>query len=184
MATETMKLDELISRDYQHGFFTILETDTVPSGLNEAVIRLISAKKEEPEFMLDWRLKAYRHWLTMSEPDWSTIRHPPIDYQGISFYSAPKSRQDGPQSLADVDPELLRTYEKLGVPLQEREMLAGVAVDAVFDSVSVATTFKAKLSVGPLRRNSTDGFGSGVRIREVRKPTFGAICRQRPLPDC
>ena len=146
MATETMKLDELISRDYQHGFVTTLETDTVPLGLNEEVIRLISAKKEEPEFMLEWRLKAYRHWLTMREPGWSTIHHPPIDYQAISYYSAPRSRKDGPQSLADIDPELLRTYEKLGVPLQEREMLAGVAVDAVFDSVSVATTFKAKLA--------------------------------------
>jgi len=145
MATETMKLDELISRDYQHGFVTTLETDTVPLGLDEEVIRLISAKKEEPEFMLEWRLKSYRHWLTMSEPGWSTIHHPPIDYQAISYYSAPRSRKDGPQSLADIDPELLRTYEKLGVPLQEREMLAGVAVDAVFDSVSVATTFKAKL---------------------------------------
>ena len=146
MATETMKLDELISREYQHGFVTTLETDTVPLGLNEEVIRLISAKKEEPEFMLEWRLKAYRHWLTMREPGWSTIHHPPIDYQAISYYSAPRSRKDGPQSLADIDPELLRTYEKLGVPLQEREMLAGVAVDAVFDSVSVATTFKAKLA--------------------------------------
>ncbi len=146
MATETMKLNELISRDYQHGFVTTLETDTVPLGLNEEVIRLISAKKEEPEFMLEWRLKAYRHWLTMREPGWSTIHHLPIDYQAISYYSAPRSRKDGPQSLADIDPELLRTYEKLGVPLQEREMLAGVAVDAVFDSVSVATTFKAKLA--------------------------------------
>ena len=146
MATETMKLDELISRDYQHGFVTSLETDSVPVGLNEDVIRLISAKKGEPEFMLEWRLKAYRYWLHMNEPAWSTIRHPAIDYQGISYYSAPKSRQEGPQSLADIDPELLRTYEKLGVPLQEREILAGVAVDAVFDSISVATTFKAKLA--------------------------------------
>ncbi len=143
-----MKLDELIGRDYPHGFSSTLQTDTLPRGLSEAVIRLISAKKDEPDFMLEWRLKAYRHWLTLSEPDWSTIRHPPIDYQAISYYSAPKttqSRQNGPQSLAEVDPELLRTYEKLGVPLQEREMLAGVAVDAVFDSVSVATTFKARL---------------------------------------
>jgi Fe-S cluster assembly protein SufB len=146
MASETLKLDELISRDYQHGFVTTLETDTVPLGLDEEVIRLISAKKDEPEFMLEWRLKAYRHWLTMSEPSWSTIHHPSIDFQAISYYSAPRSRKDGPQSLADIDPELLRTYEKLGVPLQEREMLAGVAVDAVFDSVSVATTFKAKLA--------------------------------------
>ncbi|MFZ2266781.1 MAG: Fe-S cluster assembly protein SufB [Azonexus sp.] len=145
MATESMKLDALISRDYQHGFSTQLATDSVPSGLNESTIRLISAKKDEPEFMLEWRLKAYRHWLTMSEPGWSTIHHPPIDYQAISYYSAPKNRQDGPRSLADVDPELLRTYEKLGVPLEEREILSGVAVDAVFDSISVATTFKDKL---------------------------------------
>jgi len=146
MLKEATKLDELVSQEYQHGFVTDLETDSVPQGLNEEVIRLISAKKDEPEFMLEWRLKAYQHWLTMSEPDWSTIHHPPIDYQAISYYSAPRSRKDGPQSLADVDPELLRTYEKLGVPLEERELLAGVAVDAVFDSVSVATTFKAKLA--------------------------------------
>jgi len=146
MLKEATKLDALISQEYQHGFHTDVETDTVPQGLNEEVIRLISAKKDEPEFMQEWRLKAYRHWLTMSEPGWSTIHHPAIDYQGISYYSAPKSRQDGPQSLADIDPELLRTYEKLGVPLEEREILAGVAVDAVFDSVSVATTFKAKLA--------------------------------------
>jgi len=145
MLKEPTKLDELVSQEYQHGFHTDLETDTVAQGLNEAVIRLISAKKDEPEFMLEWRLQAYRYWLTMSEPGWSTIHHPPIDYQAISYYSAPKSRKDGPQSLADVDPELLRTYEKLGVPLEERELLAGVAVDAVFDSVSVATTFKEKL---------------------------------------
>ena len=146
MLTETSKLEELISRDYPHGFVTALETDSVPVGLDEAVIRLISAKKNEPPFMLEWRLAAYRHWLTLSEPGWSTVRHPPINYQGISYYSAPNSRKNGPQSLADVDPELLRTYEKLGVPLQERELLAGVAVDAVFDSISVATTFKDKLA--------------------------------------
>ncbi|MGE5469677.1 MAG: Fe-S cluster assembly protein SufB [Bacteroidota bacterium] len=143
MVTEHPKLDELISQAYQHGFSTDLETDFVPEGLNEAVIRLISAKKEEPAFMLEWRLQAYRYWLDMREPKWSTIHHPPIDYQRISYYSAPKSR---PKSLAEVDPELLRTYEKLGVPLQEREILAGVAVDAVFDSISVATTFKDKLA--------------------------------------
>lgn len=146
MLKEPTKLDELVSQEYPHGFHTDLETDTVAQGLSEAVIRLISAKKEEPEFMLEWRLQAYRYWLTMTEPGWSTIHHPPIDYQAISYYSAPKSRKDGPQSLADVDPELLRTYEKLGVPLEERELLAGVAVDAVFDSVSVATTFKTKLA--------------------------------------
>jgi Fe-S cluster assembly protein SufB len=146
MATQALRINELINRGYQPGFTTSLEADTVPRGLTEDVIRLISAKKMEPEFMLEWRLQAYRHWLTMTEPRWSTVEHPPIDYQDISYYSAPRSRADGPRSLADVDPELLRTYEKLGVPLQERELLAGVAVDAVFDSVSVATTFKDKLA--------------------------------------
>ncbi|WP_332750901.1 Fe-S cluster assembly protein SufB [Hydrogenophaga sp.] len=145
MASSTVQLDKLISQDYQHGFYTAVETDTVPRGLSEDVVRLISAKKGEPDFMLDWRLRAYRHWLTMTEPHWATVRHPPIAYQDIAYYSAPKSRKDGPQSLDDVDPELLRTYERLGVPLEERALLAGVAVDAVFDSVSVATTFKEKL---------------------------------------
>ncbi|WP_416047028.1 Fe-S cluster assembly protein SufB [Cupriavidus basilensis] len=145
MATPAHKLDELISQGYQHGFYTSVATDTVPCGLNEDVIRMISAMKGEPEFMLDWRLKAYRHWLTVSEPHWATVRHPPIDYQAIAYYSAPHSQKTGPKTLDEVDPELLRTYEKLGVPLRERELLAGVAVDAVFDSVSVATTFKAKL---------------------------------------
>lgn len=143
--TATSSLDTLISSEYQHGFVTDLETDTVPRGLTEDTVRLISARKNEPEFMLEWRLKAFRHWLTMTEPDWSTARYPAIDYQDIIYYSAPKSMKDRPKSLADVDPELLRTYEKLGVPLKEREMLAGVAVDAVFDSVSVGTTFKDKL---------------------------------------
>lgn len=146
MTNATTKLDELISQEYKHGFYTAVETDIVPRGLSEDVIRLISARKDEPEFMLEWRLQAYRHWLTMQEPQWSTVHHPPIDYQDIAYYAAPKSRKDGPQSLAEIDPELLRTYEKLGVPLAERELLAGVAVDAVFDSVSVATTFKEKLA--------------------------------------
>jgi Fe-S cluster assembly protein SufB len=146
MTARTFNLDDLMTREYRPGFFTTVETDTVARGLNEDVIRLISAKKNEPEFMLAWRLKAYRHWLTMKEPKWATVTHPPIDYQDISYYSAPKSKSDGPRSLADVDPELLRTYEKLGVPLHERELLAGVAVDAVFDSVSVATTFRKQLA--------------------------------------
>lgn len=146
VVTKSMQLDALISREYQHGFSTILETDSIPQGLNEGVVRLISSKKNEPDFMLEWRLKAFRHWQTISEPSWSTIHHPPIDYQAISYYSAPGARQDGPRSLADIDPELLRTYEKLGVPLAEREILAGVAVDAVFDSISVATTYKDKLA--------------------------------------
>lgn len=141
----TKQLDELIGREYRHGFYTTLETDTVQCGLSEEIIRMISARKNEPEFMLDWRLKAYRYWLTLTEPQWSNIHHPPIDYQNISYYSAPKSEKNGPRSLSEIDPELLRTYEKLGIPLKEQELLAGVAVDAVFDSVSVATTFKKKL---------------------------------------
>ena len=145
MGNQSMQLDELISQEYRHGFYTPMEVDAIPHGLSEDVIRMISAKKQEPDFMLAWRLQAFRHWLTMTEPRWATVRHPPIDYQDIVYYSAPRSKQDGPKSLDEVDPELLRTYEKLGVPLQERELLAGIAVDAVFDSVSVATTFKAKL---------------------------------------
>ncbi len=146
MASAMTNLDELISRQYQHGFVTDVEADSLPRGLNEDVIRRISAKKNEPPFMLEWRLKALRHWLTMTEPNWANLRHPPIDFQDIIYYSAPKSRKPGPSSLDEVDPELLRVYEKLGVPLKEREMLSGVAVDAVFDSVSVGTTFKAKLA--------------------------------------
>ncbi len=145
MATETQQLQELADQEYKYGFYTDVETDSIPPGLSEETIRTISAKKNEPEFMLEWRLKAYRHWLTMEEPRWAFIDYPAIDYQGIVYYSAPKRGKDGPKSLDEVDPELLETYEKLGIPLREQEMLAGVAVDAVFDSVSVATTFKEKL---------------------------------------
>ena len=145
MSLPAPKLDDLISREYRHGFVTDVEADALPRGLSEDVVRLISAKKNEPAFMLEWRLAAFRHWRTMTEPDWATVRHPKIDYQDIIYYSAPKSGKTGPKSLDEVDPELLRVYEKLGVPLKERELLAGVAVDAVFDSVSVGTTFKAKL---------------------------------------
>ena len=146
MTEQASSLNELIADEYRHGFVTDLEVDTVPPGLTEDTIRMISARKNEPEFMLQWRLKAFHHWLTMTEPTWSTAHYPPIDYQNIIYYSAPKSLKDRPKSLDEIDPELLRTYEKLGVPLKEREMLAGVAVDAVFDSVSVGTTFKEKLS--------------------------------------
>ena len=145
MSTETQKIQDLANQEYKYGFYTDVETDSAPPGLNEDIIRLISAKKEEPEFMLEWRLKAYKHWLTMTEPKWPNVQYPPIDYQSIVYYSAPKSQEDGPQSLDDVDPELLETYKKLGIPLEEQELLAGVAVDAVFDSVSVATTYKEKL---------------------------------------
>ena len=146
MATPNAEVEALVRREYQHGFVTDLEADTVPPGLDEDVIRLISSKKGEPEFLLEWRLKAYRHWLTMSEPRWANVSHTPIDYDEISYYSAPKSKDDGPKSLDEVDPKLLETYEKLGIPLEERAVLAGIAVDAVFDSVSVATTFKDKLA--------------------------------------
>ncbi len=145
MASNKDDLERLLTRDYLAGFVTDIESDTVPPGLNEEVIRLISAMKKEPEFLLEWRLAAYRHWLTMTEPRWASVHYPPIDYQAISYYSAPKSRDDAPKSLDEVDPKLLETYEKLGIPLHERARLAGVAVDAVFDSVSVATTFKGKL---------------------------------------
>jgi Fe-S cluster assembly protein SufB len=139
-------LEALVGQKYRHGFITDIEADTVPPGLNEDVIRLISRKKGEPQFMLDWRLKAYRHWLTMREPHWAHLRIAPIDYQAISYYSAPKARDDAPKGLDEVDPKLLETYDKLGIPLHERARLAGVAVDAVFDSVSVATTFKERLA--------------------------------------
>ncbi|MEE8537061.1 MAG: Fe-S cluster assembly protein SufB, partial [Acidobacteriota bacterium] len=141
MTTERKVIEELASKEYKYGFVTEIETESIPPGLNEDTIRLISSKKNEPEFMLEWRLKAYRHWLTMKEPSWQNVKYTPIDYQDIVYYSAPKSTGDGPKSLDEVDPELLRTYEKLGIPLKEQEMLAGVAVDAVFDSVSVGTTF-------------------------------------------
>jgi Fe-S cluster assembly protein SufB len=144
MATAN-QLDHLVRREYQHGFVTQIEADTMPPGLNEDVIRLISAKKQEPEFMLEWRLNAYRHWLTMTPPHWAHVHHAPIDFQDIIYYSAPKKKK-GPKSLDEVDPKLLETYEKLGIPLGERAALAGVAVDAVFDSESVATTFKDKLA--------------------------------------
>jgi Fe-S cluster assembly protein SufB len=146
MATSDKEVQEFVRREYKHGFVTDIEADTVPPGLNEDVIRLISAKKNEPEFMLEWRLRAFRHWQTMTEPNWAAVRHGPIDFQSISYYSAPKSKDDGPKSLDEVDPKLLETYNKLGIPLEEQMALAGVAVDAVFDSVSVATTFKDKLA--------------------------------------
>ena len=146
MAARNESVEALVRKEYEHGFYTDLEADTVPPGLDEEVICHISRKKKEPAFMLEWRLKAYRHWLTMKEPNWANVHHAPIDYQAISYYSAPKSKDDAPKSLDEVDPKLLETYEKLGIPLNERAALAGVAVDAVFDSVSVATTFKDKLA--------------------------------------
>jgi Fe-S cluster assembly protein SufB len=146
MDTSTSTIEQFATQDYQFGFITDVEQDTFPVGLSEDVIRMISAKKEEPEWMLDWRLRSYRHWLTMEEPTWANVRYEPIDFQAISYYAAPKPKGSGPKSLEEIDPEILKTYEKLGIPLREQEMLAGVAVDAVFDSVSVATTFKGKLA--------------------------------------
>jgi Fe-S cluster assembly protein SufB len=144
MTTPTNAIEALVNREYKWGFVTDIEQDVAPPGLNEDIIRLISSKKNEPEWLLEWRLKAYRHWLTITEPTWHNVHYPPIDYQSISYYAAPKKKEL--QSLDEVDPELLRTYEKLGIPLEEQKMLTGVAVDAVFDSVSVATTFKEKLA--------------------------------------
>jgi Fe-S cluster assembly protein SufB len=145
LATDTT-LDRWAAQEYRYGFVTDIEADSAPPGLNEDTVRFISAKKNEPQWMTEWRLKAYRHWLTMTEPTWPNVKYPPIDYQSIIYYSAPKSNKDGPKSLDEVDPKLLETYEKLGIPLEERAALAGVAVDAVFDSVSVKTTFKEELS--------------------------------------
>jgi Fe-S cluster assembly protein SufB len=139
-------LDKVIQAGYEHGFITQIESDTVPPGLNEDTIRMISAKKNEPQWMLEKRLTAFAHWKTMQEPEWAHLHHPKIDYQAISYYSAPKNKGDGPKSLDEVDPILLDTYKKLGIPIEEQMALAGIAVDAVFDSVSVATTFREKLA--------------------------------------
>ena len=144
--TDNDTIEQLATQEYKYGFVTDIEQVKLPAGLSEEIVQRISALKGEPDWMLEWRLKAYRHWLTMREPTWHNVTYPPIDYQAVHYYAAPKSLKDGPKSLDEVDPELLRTYEKLGIPLHKRERLAGVAVDAVFDSVSVATTFKEKLN--------------------------------------
>jgi Fe-S cluster assembly protein SufB len=146
VATDPDNIDKLVNRRYRHGFITDIESDSLPPGLDEDVVRAITARKTEPGFMLEWRLRAYRQWRQMREPTWAHVHYPAIDYDAISYYSAPRSDADRPKSLDEVDPKLLETYDKLGIPLHERARLAGVAVDAVFDSVSVATTFKAKLS--------------------------------------
>ena len=146
MSSKPQDVEALIGRKYQHGFVTDIESDSLPPGLDEGVVAAISKKKREPQFLLDWRLKAFRHWLTMREPQWAHVHYQRIDYQDISYYSAPRTPANAPKSLEEVDPKLLATYAKLGIPLHERARLAGVAVDAVFDSVSVATTFKDKLA--------------------------------------
>lgn len=141
----SIDLEKLAEQEYKYGFFTDVEQEIAPKGLNEDTIKLISSKKEEPEWLLEWRIKAYKHWLTMKEPRWAHVTFPPIDYQNISYYAAPRAKER-PKSLDEIDPEIRATYEKLGIPLDEQKMLAGVAVDAVFDSVSVITTFKEKLA--------------------------------------
>src|ERR1700747_1887674 len=146
VSDSTNTIETFANQEYKWGFVTDIASESIPRGLSERVVPLISPKKNEPEWLLEWRLKAYRHWLTLKEPTWANVHYPKIDYQDIIYYAAPNSKKDGPKSLDEVDPELLKTYDKLGIPLREREILAGVAVDAVFDSVSVATTFKEKLA--------------------------------------
>ena len=146
ISEDRQQIDQMVSREYEAGFVTDIESETLPPGLDEDTVRFISGKKGEPEWMTEWRLEAFRHWQKMENPEWAHVHYPEIDYQSISYFSAPKSKDDAPKSLDEVDPELLRTYEKLGIPLLEQQMLAGVAVDAVFDSVSVVTTFKEKLA--------------------------------------
>ena len=146
MQSGNSPIDELLDAGYEYGFVTDIASDTLPPGLDESTVRAISAKKNEPEWLLEWRLKAFRHWLTMEEPEWAHINKPKIDFQAISYYSAPNSMKDAPESLDDIDPEIRKTYDKLGIPIVEQMALAGIAVDAVFDSVSVATTFRKKLA--------------------------------------
>jgi len=146
MSTSTETIENLVKQEYKYGFVTDVESESAPPGLNEDIIRLISRKKNEPAWLTDWRLKAYRHWLTLTPPEWQFVDYPPIDFQDITYYSAPKQKGDAPKSLDEVDPKLLETYEKLGIPLRERGRLAGVAVDAVFDSVSVGTTYREQLA--------------------------------------
>ena len=146
MSASTEQIDDILKKGYDAGFITDIEQEYAPPGLSEEIVAFISKKKEEPEWLLEWRLKAYRRWLEMEEPTWAKVSYPKINYQDICYYAAPKSDENAPKSLDEVDPQLLETYEKLGIPLHEREILAGVAVDAVFDSVSVATTFREKLS--------------------------------------
>ena len=177
MSSEASTIDKMVEKKYEHGFVTDIESDTLPPGLSEDVIRAISARKNEPEWLLDWRLKAYRHWLGMETPDWAHLKIEPIDFQAISYFSAPKLEKDRPQSLDEVDPKLLETYEKLGVPLHERARLAGVAVDAVFDSVSVGTTFKKELGKAGVIFCS---FSEAVKDHpELVKKYLGTVVPQR-----
>ena len=172
MSIET-PIQDWVKNDYQHGFITNIESETLPPGLNEEVIRTISAKKQEPSWLLEWRLKAFQRWLNLEDPDWAKLKHPEIDFQEISYYSAPKQQQDRPASLDEVDPVLIETYNKLGIPLEEQKVLAGVAVDAVFDSVSVATTFREKLAEAGVIFSS---ISEAVREHpELVKPYLGSV---------
>ena len=177
MSTSTEEVRDWIkTRKYSAGFVTDLESDTVAPGLNPDIIRFISAKKNEPEWMLEWRLEAYERWLKMTPPSWAHVSYPDIDYQAISYYSAPKSMADGPKSLDEVDPKLLETYEKLGIPLEEQKRLAGVAVDYVFDSVSVATTFREKLAdAGVIFCSISDAINEHP---ELVRPYLGSVVPQ------
>jgi Fe-S cluster assembly protein SufB len=177
MSGDTPTIHSMVDQKYQHGFVTDIESETLPPGLSESVIRAISARKNEPEWLLEWRLKAYRAWCEMEQPDWAHLDIDPIDFQAISYFSAPKSDKDRPQSLDEVDPKLLETYDKLGVPLHERARLAGVAVDAVFDSVSVGTTFKAELKKAGVIFCS---FSEAVKDHpELVKKYLGSVVPQR-----
>ena len=177
MSVQPNEISDLVRSRYEHGFVTDIEQELVPPGLDEDVVRLISRKKGEPEFLTKWRLKAYRHWITMDEPTWSHVNYPPIDYQAISYFAAPKNQDDAPKSLDEVDPKLLETYDKLGIPLHERAKLAGVAVDAVFDSVSVATTFKSRLAEAGVIFCS---FSEAVREHpELVEQYLGSVVPQR-----
>ncbi len=175
--SSSQELEKLTQQEYKYGWTSEIESDVMPAGLSEDVVRMISAKKNEPEFMLEWRLKAYRHWPTMSEPRWANVKYPPMDYQEISYYSAPKKKKQL-ESLDEVDRSCWRRIEKLGIPLHEQKRLAGVAVDAVFDSVSVATTFKEKLVEAwdhflLVLRGGSEPSGAGEEISRIGR------CRTR-----
>ena len=178
MATQNEYVKDVASQEYKYGFVTDVEEEQAPRGLTEDTIRWISAKKSEPEFMLEWRLKAYRHWLTMREPEWAHVHYSPVNYQEISYFSAPKSDKDRPKSLAEVDPTLLETYDKLGIPLHERARLAGVAVDAVFDSVSVATPLSSQDTASPVPTS----VGTPVAAPQLEPPAKFGVPMSAPRP--
>ena len=185
MSTSTETIEELATREYKYGFVTDVEADSIPKGLSEDVVRLISQKKQEPEWLLEWRLKAYRLWLTMKEPGWQNLKYDPINYQDIVYYSAPKPKKVL-NSLDEVDPEVKKTFDKLGIPIEEQMLLAGVAVDAVFDSVSVATTFREKLkSYGVIFMSFSDAVrehpGSRAQVSRLGRAAHRQLLRRLEL---